>query len=153
MLEEAGYKVSTHTDREWEVTTPKEEVIVFKCDTGVCKGMQYIDLHKHGEGRVMVGTIRNILEEFTKREIERAEQVRAVQRRIFGHPMDEHLKIIVSQQSLKNNPIRSTGIADTKAMSGPSIETIFETNADSVAGGERRQGRSSRRCKGGSIRV
>ena len=33
------------------------------------------------------------------------------------------------------------------------LERILETNADSVAGGERRQRRSSRRCKGGSIRV
>ena len=30
MLEEAGYKVSTHTDDDWKVTTPRGEVIVFK---------------------------------------------------------------------------------------------------------------------------
>ena len=28
MLEEAEYKVSTHTDDEWKVTTPRGEVIV-----------------------------------------------------------------------------------------------------------------------------
>ena len=37
MLEEAGYKVFTHTDRDWEVTTPKGVVIVFKRDTGYAR--------------------------------------------------------------------------------------------------------------------
>ena len=32
-LEEVGYKVSTHTDDDWKVTTPREEVIAFKRDT------------------------------------------------------------------------------------------------------------------------
>ena len=39
MLEEAGDKVSTHTDGDWKVTTPQGTVVVFKRNTGVCKGM------------------------------------------------------------------------------------------------------------------
>ena len=46
--------------------------------------------------------------------------MRAVQRRT-GHPTDEHLKTIVSQQSLKNNPIRSADVANAKSLFGPSV--------------------------------
>ena len=47
MLEGAECKVSTHTNRDWDVTTLQGEVIVFKRDIGVCKGMPYIDLCEH----------------------------------------------------------------------------------------------------------
>ena len=72
MLEEAGYKVSTHTDREWIVTTPKGEDIVFKRDTRVCKGIPYIDLRDHAEGAVMIETVRKNIDGFTKKDIESA---------------------------------------------------------------------------------
>ena len=60
------------------------------------------------------------MEEFTKKEIARAELSRVVQRRT-GHPTSEHLQQIVSQQSLKNVPIRSTDVANAKSISGPSV--------------------------------
>lgn len=61
LLRETGYKVSTHTNRNWEVTTPKEEVTVFKCDTGICNSMSYIDLREHAEGHVMIKTVQKNL--------------------------------------------------------------------------------------------
>ena len=105
MLEEAGYKVSTHTDDEWKGTTPRGEVIVFKRDTGVCNRMLYIDLREHAEGLVMCETVQKNMDMFTKKDIERAELARVVQRQL-GHPTNEHMKNIVSQRSLKNIPIR-----------------------------------------------
>ena len=56
MLEEAGYKVSTHTDGKWKVTTPRGEVIVFKHDIRIYNRMSYIDLREHAEGLVMLET-------------------------------------------------------------------------------------------------
>ena len=44
MLENAGYIVSTHTTKDWVFITPKGKTITFKCDSGVCQGMPYIDL-------------------------------------------------------------------------------------------------------------
>ena len=38
-LEECGYKVETHTDRDWVVTSPQGRRITFKRDTGVCNHM------------------------------------------------------------------------------------------------------------------
>ena len=46
MLEESGYIVSSHTKKEWEVTNPEGVIITFKRDTGICKGMPYIDLRE-----------------------------------------------------------------------------------------------------------
>ena len=120
MLEEAGYKVSTHTDRNWEVTTPQGAVVVFKRDTGVCKGMPYIDLREQQEGHVMLETVKKNMEGFTKKEIAQAELSRVVQRRT-GHPTSEHLQQIVSQQSLKNVPIRSADVANAKSVFGPHV--------------------------------
>ena len=39
MLEESGYKASTHTDNKWKVIIPQGEVIVFKQNVGVCNRM------------------------------------------------------------------------------------------------------------------
>ena len=101
MLEKAGYKVSTHTDGEWKVTTPWGEVIVFKRDIGMCNRMPYIDLRDHSVGLVMLETVQKNMEIFTKKEIERAQLARVVQRRT-GHPTDEHMNQIISQRSLKS---------------------------------------------------
>lgn len=80
MMEEAGYKVSTHTNRDWEVFTPKGDVVTFKRDTGICKGMLYIDLREQQEGHVMKEMVQKNLEGFSKKEIERTELSRVVQR-------------------------------------------------------------------------
>ena len=47
MLEETGYKVSTHTDGDWKVTTLRGKVIVFNRDIGIYNRMPYIDLREH----------------------------------------------------------------------------------------------------------
>ena len=120
MLEDAGYKVSTHTDRDWEVTTPQGKVIVIKRDTRVCKGMPYIDLRTQHEGHVMIETAKNNIKGFTKKEVERAKLSRVVQRRI-GRPTSEHLKEIVSQPGITYVPFRASDVANTKAMFGPQI--------------------------------
>ena len=121
MLEEAGYKVLTHTDDKSKVTAPRRVVIVFKRDVGVCNHMRYIDLREHAKGLVMLETVEKNIEIFTEKEIERAQLARAVHRRI-EHPTDEYMKTIVSQRSLKNIPIRvSDIIANTKALFGTTV--------------------------------
>ena len=95
MLESLGYKILSHTDRNWEVVTPGGETIKFKRDSGMCKGMPYVDLHDHKEGLVMIETVEKNFEGFTKREIEKVILARKVQSRI-GHPPNRRLKEIVS---------------------------------------------------------
>ena len=82
--------------------------------------MPYIDLRDHAECLVILETVEKNMEMFTKKEIERARLSRAVQVQI-GHPTDEHMKNIVSQQSLKNIPIRISDIANAKALFGTSV--------------------------------
>ena len=117
MLEEVGYKVSTHTDNKWKVTTPQGEVFVFKRDIGICNSMPYID---HAEGHVMLETTEKNMEIFTKKELERAQIACVVQQRC-AYPTDEHLKQIVIQRSLKNIPIRNPVIANARTLLGTSV--------------------------------
>ena len=105
-------------DDDWKVTIPRGEVVVFRRDTGVCKGMPYIDLREHAEGHIMLETVQKNMEMFTKKEIERVELARAVQRRI-GHSTDEHMKNIASQQSLKNILISISDTANAKILFEP----------------------------------
>ena len=106
MLEDAGYIVSIHTKGDWFVTTPKGKKIIFKRDTGVCKGMPYINLRKQKEGIRMIETVRKKFAGGTKREIEKAVYSCTVQRRI-GHPPDKIFKEIVSlgENGLRNCPV------------------------------------------------
>ena len=92
------------------------------------EGMPYIDLREHAEGHVMLETVRKNLEMFSKSEIERAELARAVQQQIW-HPMDEHVKSIVSQQSLKNIPISTTDVTNTKTLFEPSVARMSGQHA------------------------
>ena len=47
MLEEDGYKISAHTDGDWIVKSPKGKKIIFKRDTGMTRGMPYIDIRDY----------------------------------------------------------------------------------------------------------
>ena len=82
--------------------------------------MPYIDLREHAEGLVMLETVEKNMEMFTKKEIERAQLARVVQRRC-AHPTDEHMKQIISQRSLKNIPVRTSDVANAKALFGTSV--------------------------------
>ena len=67
MLEAAGYVVSSHTKKDWVVFTPKGKKIVFKRDTGVTKGMLYIDLRTNKAGLAMINTVRKNVESYAKK--------------------------------------------------------------------------------------
>ena len=73
------------------MTTLKGRKNVFKRDTGVCKGMPYIDLREHKEVISMIETVHKKFAGSTKQDIEKAIQSRTVQRRI-GHTPDEKFK-------------------------------------------------------------
>ena len=100
MLEEDGYTISTHTKGDWIVTSPKGTKIIFKRDTGVCRGMPYIDLREHQAGISMIKTVRKNFEGVTKTQLNKAITARVLQRRI-GHPPEERYKEIVSLQNEK----------------------------------------------------
>ena len=71
-LEADGYNISYNTKKEWVVTTSNRTRIKFKQDTGLCKGMPYIDMRNFKEGAIMIKTVRKNFENFTKKEIEAA---------------------------------------------------------------------------------
>ena len=72
MLEASGYVVFSHTKKDWVVFTSKGKKIVFKRDTGVTKGMPYINLHTNKAGLVMIETVRKNFVSYAKKEIEKA---------------------------------------------------------------------------------
>ena len=45
-LEEEGCHIEYATEKKWVVTTPQGVVISFKRDTGLTKGMPYIDMRE-----------------------------------------------------------------------------------------------------------
>ena len=68
----------------------------------------------------MLETVEENMKMFTKREIERAQAVRAAQRPM-AHPTDKHFKQIVSQRSTKNLPCSTADIANAKTLYGPDV--------------------------------
>ena len=75
----------------WIVTSPKGTKIIFKWDTGVCRGMPYIDLREHQAGISMIETVQKNFEGVTKIQLNKAITARVLQRRI-GHPPEERYK-------------------------------------------------------------
>ena len=96
MLEADGCEVSMNTKEDWIVRTPAGEEIVFKRDSGVCKGMPYIDLHEHMHGFTLIETIEDTMNKFragggSDDKIKKAMLSRQIQNQI-GCPPDEEFK-------------------------------------------------------------
>ena len=127
MLEETGYIVSTQTKEDWVVTTPKGKNNIFKRDTGVCKGMSYINLSNHKEGISMIETVRKKYAGATKRDIDNAIQSPTAQRRI-RHPPDKIFKEILSlgENGLRNCPVEVADISNSNVIFGPNRPRIRE---------------------------
>ena len=126
-LEADGYNISYNTKKEWAVTTPEGTRIKFKRDTGLCKGMPYIDMINFKEGAIVIKTVRKNLENCTKKEIEVAKLSRATQLMI-GHPPDKVFKQIVSDGTLDNCPVVPNDVSNATA--------IFWSKFTQNAGGE-----------------
>ena len=96
MLEADGCEVSTTTKRNWVVQPPSGEEIVFKRDSGVCKGMPYIDLREHMNGFELIETIEGNIDKFLEKggsdeEIKKAMLSRTIQKQI-GCPPDREFR-------------------------------------------------------------
>ena len=125
-LEEHGYKVETHTDRDWVVTSPQGKRTIFKRDTGVCKGMPYIDLREHGEeGIAMISTVRERFDGHTQKEVKKAILSRVVRRQI-GHPSEKHFESIVSEKNAPNfdSPVTVADVRRAKVIFGQEREGL-----------------------------
>ena len=118
MLEAAGYIVTSHTKKDWVVFTPKGKKIVFKRDTGITKGMPYIDLRNNKAGLAMIETVRKNFSSYAKKEIEKAKLSRNAQSMI-GHPSNEHYAQIVSRNDLENCPVNADDVKNAKDIFGP----------------------------------
>ncbi len=53
-----GFVVDYNTKQNWVVTTPQGKKIIFQKDTGMCKGMSFIDMREHHDTFVMVQTVQ-----------------------------------------------------------------------------------------------
>ena len=71
-LDQEGYHIKYNSDEEWVVKTHQGVIIPFKRDTGVTRGMAYIDMRECKEGFGMIETVRLNFEGFTKEEILKA---------------------------------------------------------------------------------
>ena len=111
--------MSSHTKNDWVAFTPKGKEIVFKSDTGVCKGMPYIYLRTNKAGLAMVKTVRKNFESHAKkREIEKAKLYCNV-RSMIGHPSNKHYTQIVIRKDLKNCTIDVDDVKSAKVIFGP----------------------------------
>ena len=97
------WRVRVLDKNQWVVTTPKESTIPFKRDTGLCKGMSYIDIREFKQGAVMIETVQKIFEKFTKEEVEMAKLSREMQEMI-RHSPDSVFKQTVRDKNPKNCP-------------------------------------------------
>ena len=107
------------------VTPSKGNKIPFKQDTGLCKGIPYIDARKFKEGSVVIETVRKNFKKFTKEEIEMAKLSRETQAMI-GHPQDSVFKKIAGDGNPKNCLVKTNNLSPANS--------IFGSNCDNLEG-------------------
>ena len=99
VLDAAGYIISSHMKKDCVVFTSKGKNIVIKRDTGVTKGVMYIDLRTNTTGLAMIETVRKKFGSYVKKEIEKAKLSCAVQRMV-RHPLKNHYTQILISNDL-----------------------------------------------------
>jgi hypothetical protein len=117
-LERDGFSIDYNTKRNWVLTTPEGQEIVFKRDTGVAEGMPYIDMREQHFGVAMLQTVRKNYEGFTKAQVVKAVLARKAQAKV-AHPSDEKFKQMVSHRSLVNSKVKVVDITNARALWGP----------------------------------
>ena len=127
---EAKFKItydSTKDDGAFVVHTPDGKVLVKRCEK---TSFPYIDLtdEEGGAAIMMVQTVRQRYEGYTKKEVERAIEARKLQGRL-GNPSEATFKGQVSRRPTRNSlfsncKINAADIQRARKIFGPSVECI-----------------------------
>ena len=132
-LEKDGWSIQYQTGNIWEATSQDGKITLrFMVEkNGMCKGMPYINLanpDKHiiynesatKDGMVMVETLRNNYEGFTKEQVMRAAEVRDAMA-MMAHPSEEKFKkhVVSSGHAIKNFSFTLQDVANANALFGP----------------------------------
>eukprot|EP00957_Ditylum_brightwellii_P182512 13902758-Ditylum_brightwellii.AAC.1 len=67
-LEKDGYTIGYNTKRNWVVTMPSGECLLFKSDTGLWAGMPCLDICENHEALVLIQTVCEKIGKFTERQ-------------------------------------------------------------------------------------
>jgi hypothetical protein len=124
-LEADGYEVSKSRG-EWSVSGRDGTLITFAIDSGVCRGMPYIDMtnpeqhfYNPSDGLAMIETVRGNYEGFTREQVVGATEARKALA-LMAHPTSDRLNHVVSfTNAIKNCPISSSDLANANALFGP----------------------------------
>ena len=91
---------------------------MFLKDTGMCKGMPYLDVRHNHEALVLLQTVREKFGLFTERQVNRAITSCDMQARV-AHPTDGKFKHMVSGKSLDICSIVANDITNARAIFSP----------------------------------
>ncbi len=136
-LESDGYILEYGSKHGWVAHGPDGFTMVFKQDVGLCNGMPYVDMRadadtfivptdtfKKEAGVIMVQTVRNNYEGFTKEEVRQAIAAREAQA-LMAHPSDEALKHLVSStNAVRNLDITVPAISNARDIFGPDLGAV-----------------------------
>ena len=117
-LEKDRYTVDYNTKRDWVVPTPACKCLLFKADTGMCKGMLYLDICENHEALVLVQTVCDNFGKFTERQVQCAIASGKMQA-CNAHPTDETFKQMVSGKSLDHCPVVASDVTNAHTIFGP----------------------------------
>ena len=98
-------------------------MIPFKRDTGLTKGVPYIDMREWKEGFGMIQTVRKNFDNFTGEDIEK-EKLSCKTQLMVANPPDERFKEIVSGSSLKNYPVEVKYVSNSYARFGANCNRL-----------------------------
>eukprot|EP00957_Ditylum_brightwellii_P002007 154705-Ditylum_brightwellii.AAC.1 len=110
-LEKDGYTLNYNTKRNWVFTTPSGKGLLFKSDTGLCKGMTYLDICENHKGLALIQTVCENFGKFTERQVNRAIAARNMQA-CMAHPADESFKQMINGKTLDKCPIAASNITN-----------------------------------------
>eukprot|EP00957_Ditylum_brightwellii_P056902 4313730-Ditylum_brightwellii.AAC.1 len=91
---------------------------MFKSDTGLCKGMPYLDIHENHEALALIQTVRKNFGKFTERQVNQAITAHNIKARM-AHPTDEPFKQMINGKTIDNCPIVANDIVNARAIFGP----------------------------------
>ena len=126
-IEADGFTIDYLKKRDWVVTTPESEEIVFKKDAGKCNGFPFIDMDCQEflaifQSVSKIETVKGKYEGFTKKNVVKSISERKAQAMIVL-PSEKYFKELVSENCTALNSILVTcaDITNSHTIFGPNL--------------------------------
>ena len=118
-LEKEGFLLTYCTMTTWTIQCPDVTVLNLKRDTGLCDRFPYLDIKQHKDAVVMIQTVRQNYEGYSKRDSKEAILTGKAELKLENSSQKDFINMVSSKSGVKSIPINTHAITNALTIYGP----------------------------------